>query len=218
MISNASILHDRVHAAHLLGERLLAYRNTEAVVLGIPRGGVPVGYHLAEMLKLPFDIILCKKIKHPACASKSIGSVSIDEVSVSEECRDVPQDYVSHQISLIRHGLQAKQKFYKGNTLPVDIRNKTVILADDLLANPDTMLAAIKSIRKRMPAAVIVAVPVSTPEASLTIAHEADDFIFLLVESQGNPVGHGYESCPIVSEEEVRNLIQQSSEGVYSSK
>ncbi|MBL7859336.1 MAG: hypothetical protein JNM57_16710 [Cyclobacteriaceae bacterium] len=211
MMATTAILHDRIHAAHLLGERLMAFRNTDAVVLGIPRGGVPVGYHLAKMLNLPFDIILCKKITHPGCAEKSIGSVSLDDVFISSEsCRDVPQDYVGHQITLIRHSLAAQHNFYKGSTASLEVSHKTVILTDDVLTTADTMLAAVKSIRKKMPASIIVAVPVTTAEASVSLAQETDDFIFLMMESLGSPIGHGYENYPDITEDEVKELIGQT--------
>jgi putative phosphoribosyl transferase len=105
-------LHNRRHAGRLLAEKLSPYKNSDAIVLAVPQGGVPVGREIANALHLPFEIIFSKRIKDPANSDVSIGAVSLDEVVLQESTTYIPQSYIYHQITLIQKTLQSEFNKY----------------------------------------------------------------------------------------------------------
>jgi len=207
VIQNEAIFQNRKHAAFLLGERLMEYSNTDAIVVAVPGGGIHIGFHLAQLLHLPLEVVPCKKIKHPADNNKTIGAVSVDAVVIHDDDNSIPQDYIYHQIQLLQHVLRGQIKTYNKDHKEPSLKDKTVILADDLLMTGDTMLAALKTIRKQTPDKVIVVVPNVTPEATRSIAEEIDEIIYLTIE----PNNHGnlYAEFPEVEDEEVIKMLHQ---------
>lgn len=202
------VLHDRTTAAQGLAEQLLAYRNTDAVLVSIPCGGVPIGYHLAFQLNLPLEIIPCKKIKHPAHQHKTIGSVSLDEVDVHEECRDLPQDYISHQVALLRYSMDISNKFIHRGVKALPLNGKTVIVVDDILLSGDTMISCLRSIKKQKPERIVVAVPFATPQALEKIGPLVDQLIYLQKET--DRADTYYHLWRQIAEEEVRQMFQHA--------
>lgn len=202
------VLHDRTTAAQALGEKLLAYRNTNAVLVAIPCGGVPIAYHLAAFLNLPMEVIPCKKIKHPAHHHKTIGSVSLDEVDMHEECRDLPQDYVSHQIALLRYSMDKSNQYFHRDVKSLSLKGRPVIVIDDILLSGDTMLSCLRSIKKQKPERIIVAVPFATPQAMRKIGAEVDELIYLQKET--DRADTYYHEWKQVTEEEVHHLFQRA--------
>lgn len=184
------------------------YENSDAIIVAVPGGGIHIGYHLAELLHLPLEVIPCKKIKHPA-DNKTIGAVSLDSVVLREEDNTIPQDYVYHQIQLLQHVIRGQStKFNKGHIQP-SLKGRTIILADDLLLTGDTMLATIRTIRKQQPDRIIVVVPNVTPEATRSIADEIEEIIYLTIEPNNPATESIYAEFPEVSDEEVIELLQQ---------
>jgi predicted phosphoribosyltransferase len=160
-------------------------------------------------LHLPLEVIPCKKIKHPADNNKTIGAVSLDSVIVHEEDNSIPQDYIYHQIQLLQHVIRSQSnKYYKGQIIP-SFKDRTIILADDLLMTGDTLLATIRSIRKQGPERIIVAVPNVTPDATRSIADEIDEIIYLTIEPNNPATENLYAEFPDVSDEEVIELLRQ---------
>ena len=202
-VSNSPVLQDRIQAANLLAERLMVYKNTNALILAIPTGGIAVGYFIAKMLNLTLDVIPGSNIKHPSNPSEIIGSICMNEVCLNEAYRDVPQDYVYHQVLLHQHGLKAKYKFYREDKAPEEIEGRAVILVTDRLVSTDTIMAAIKSIVKQNPEKIVVAVPVISLLAQQQISHEVDDIIYLLNENGENV----YENFDEVTEEDAKDFL-----------
>jgi putative phosphoribosyl transferase len=206
MSQETLVLQDRLQVAQLLAEKFLAYKNSNAVVVAVPRGGVPIGFALADLLNISFDIIPCKKIKHPAHGSKSIGSVSIDELVVNEGLRNIPQDYIYHQMILLQHTLRSKSMYYKGDRENISLTNRNVILVDDLIQSGDTIMACIKSIKSQYPTKIILTAAAATPEAMQMLSKEVDDFVPMQVERSNNL----HAIFPPVTDEEVRNIISRN--------
>jgi predicted phosphoribosyltransferase len=208
ILHSDAIFQNRKHAAVLLAERLMEHANSDAIIVAVPGGGIHIGYHLAQLLHLPLEVIPCKKIKHPADSNKTIGAVSLDSVIVHEEDNSIPQDYIYHQIQLLQHVIRGQSnKYYKGHVFPA-FKGRTIILADDLLMTGDTLLATIRSIRKHRPERIIVAVPNVTPEATRSIADEIDEIIYLTIEPNNPVSGNLYAEFPEVSDEEVIELLR----------
>jgi len=200
-------LKDRIEAARLLESELENYKaNKDVVVMAIYEGGVPLGYHLAKKLKVSFDIVPCKKLDHPAKKGKIIGSVTIDEITTHDDA-DIPCDYIYHQVRQIQNELKNRYKHYRGDKLPLELKEKIVILVDDHLKTKDSMMVCLRSIKKQAPAKIIVAVPVSTVAASQQIMPEVDDFICLIKSFDHDSADNIYENQPTASDEEVKYLL-----------
>lgn len=178
-----TLWHDRRHAGYLLSRKLDIYRSDASVVVGIPRGGVEVASVIAEELHLPLEAMPCRAIRNPADNRKHIGSVSEDEVYIHNCPHTIPQDYISHQIAMLRYSISSENREYHLNDSPVSFRNRQVILVDDVLTSSDTMTACLRSIRKQRPSKIIVAVPLISAEAASLIGAEADEVCFLKMET-----------------------------------
>jgi putative phosphoribosyl transferase len=209
ILHNDSIFQNRKHAAFLLGERLMDYENSDAIIVAVPGGGIHIGYHLAELLHLPLEVMPCKKLMHPADNNKTIGAVSLDAVVVHDDDNTIPQDYIYHQIQLLKHVIKGQSNRYNMGHIQPSLKDRTIILADDLLITGDTMLATLKTIRKQVPERIIVAVPNVTPEATRAIAPEIDEIIYLTIEPNNPVTDNLYAEFPEVSDEEVMTVLQQ---------
>jgi putative phosphoribosyl transferase len=203
------MIRDRTQAGQLLCEKLKSYKDTNAVVVAVPHGGVPVAYPIAQLLNLPLNVIPCKKIRHPANKTKSIGSVSLDEAIVHEQGHDIPQDYIARQIQdQFRLLKEQKEEFSKN--LSTHTKGKIVILVDDRLKTGDTLLASIRSLRKQRPEKIVVAVPVVTLEGVQHIQQEVDDIVYLEMSPDVTSVIKYFEDLPIVEPDETIELLKKS--------
>lgn len=186
----------------------MEYQNADAIIVAIVGGGIHIGAHLSKLLGLPMEVIPCKKIKHPANDNKTIGAVCAESVVIHEEDNHIPQDYLCRQIQLLQHIIRMQNEKYHKGTLKDRVRNKVVILVDDVLMTGDTMLASLETIKKYNPQEVVVAIPIVTPEGARAIAGKIDKLMFLTIEPQ--PVGKLFAEFPDVSEDEVLSILQQS--------
>lgn len=211
MILNQSFtIVDRRQAALLLAQKLGQYRSSNSVVVGIPSGGAVVGYNLAKRLGLSFDVIGCRPIPHPADQRGTIGSVSLDQVVLHDEEYDIPRDYIYRQIMRAQNGLKAQEAFYaSAGRAEVTIGNKEVIVTGDIVRSADSLLAAIRTLRKRKANKIIVAAPMVTPEAMVRLSREVDEIVFLVMEDS-IPSGGVYEETTIIRDEDVKDLLHRS--------
>lgn len=201
---------DRLEAGTRMSKMLAAYRNTNAVVVGIPHGGVCVATVIAEALSLPLEIIPCRKIKHPADARKTIGSVSINDVFMHDCPNAIPQDYIQHQILLLRQTIAQEMKMYYGKLQPVSLQYRPVILVDDILNASDTMMACLRTIRKQRPLKIVVAVPVVAAEAARIVGAASDDFKFIKMDSTLESPHRYFTDFPRVKEKMVKEIFDTS--------
>lgn len=202
--------YSREQAGHLLSEKLIAYKNTNAVVIAVSYGGAPVAFWLAKLLNLMFDVMPCRKLIHPGNSSKTIGAISVNDVYMHEDIENIPQDYVYHQIEILRNSLKQECIFFDRTKSHSSLRDKTVILVDDVLINSDVMVASLRGIRKQKPLKIIVAVPFAIAEATSNVAKETDDLIYLQKEHGVQCVRDLYMGFPDVSKEEVKDLLKES--------
>jgi len=203
------ILKDRKEAGMLLSEKLKKYRNSDSVVLAVPRGGVPVGYEIAKNLALPLSIILSKKIGHPSNKEFAIGAVSMDSTIIDER-PDVPQEYIEKEIVRLRKLLQEKYEQYMGNREPIDVKGKNVIIVDDGIATGNTLLVSIAMLRKKKPAKIIVAAPVIPYDTVHLFQQHTDEFIYLMAPKYFRGVGAFYEEFDQVEDEEAIQMLNRA--------
>src|ERR1035437_5658901 len=208
---------NRSDAAAQLAEKLSRYKNTDGIVLAIPRGGVPIGKEIANELNIPLEIILSKKIGHPNNPEFAIGSVSELGVILDDNVTDIPQEYIQKEAARIQVQLKEKFKLFMGDRKSSDLKNKIVILVDDGIATGNTILATINMIKKSLPKKIIVAVPVSPPATARKISKEVDEFICLLTPAEFYAVGQFYQDFSQVSDEDVIQMLGTKQELEYRS-
>ncbi|WP_215224983.1 phosphoribosyltransferase [Echinicola shivajiensis] len=198
---------DRYEAGKLLAEELANYKGKDAVVLAIPRGGLPVGAVIAKSLGLPLDIALTKKIGHPFNKEYAIGAVSLNSIVLSEETGNVSPEYIAEETENIRNLLLSRRDAYYKNKAPSSIKDKTVILVDDGIATGNTILATIKLIAQENPKHILVAAPVSPLSAILKIEESPLVSEVLVLEQANNfhAIGPYYmDFNPITDQEAIK--------------
>jgi putative phosphoribosyl transferase len=200
------ILQDRKEAATLLSAKLEKYQSSDAVILAVPRGGVPIGYEISKNLHLPLDIILSKKIGHPLNKEFAIGAVSLDS-SFIDEHPDISAAYIENEIKKLRASLLEKYNLYMGDRKPTDVKGKIVILVDDGIATGNTLLACIAMLRKSKPKKIVVAVPVVPFDTVGAIQQKADEFVYLIASKNFRGVGGFYEDFEQVNDDEVIRML-----------
>ena len=153
-------LESRQHAGRLLAGKLISRDFKNALVLAIPRGGIPVGIEIARTLELPFEIVFSKRIRHPAHGDQSIGAVSLEEVTLHESTQFIPQSYVLNQITLLQRSLQDEFRRYYGDKARKSVKGKIVILTDDVLRDLDELTSCLVTLEKEQPKRIVVAAAV----------------------------------------------------------
>lgn len=206
------MFNNREDAALKLAEKLEKYKNTNGIILAIPRGGVPVGFTIAKKLKLPLEIILSKKIGHPFNSEYAIGSVTLHNIILNENIKDVSKEYIQKERLEILNKLKEKYKIFMGEKKQTDLKNKTVIIVDDGIATGNTILAAIEDIKQNKPKEIIVAAPVAPKSVASKLSKLVDDFICLELPIEFMAVGQFYKNFSQVNDEDVIELIKLSKE------
>jgi len=208
---------DRRDAGRQLAGRLqyLASR-PDLVVLALPRGGVPVGYEVAEALGAPLDVFVVRKLGVPGQEELAMGAIATGGVRV------VNQDVVAalglskatlDRVAEAEHAeLVRREVAYRGARPPLDVRGATVILVDDGLATGSTMRAAVAAIRQQQPARVVVAVPVAAPSTRDELAGEVDEIVCLATPEPFLAVGRFYDDFAQTSDGEVHDLLARAAE------
>jgi predicted phosphoribosyltransferase len=209
---------DRSEAGRLLAEQLHGYeRHPDAIVLALPRGGVPVAYEVARNLGLPLDVFVVRKLGVPGYRELAMGAIASGGVRVLNEdvLRALPDaSGIVAQVTMQEtQELERREREYRGDRLPPEIGGRAVILIDDGLATGATMLAAIAALRKKAPAKIVVAVPVCPPETLEEVKRVADEIVALFAPDWFRGVGQFYEDFAQVSDEEVRVLLARAAEG-----
>lgn len=205
---------DRTQAALLLAKKLSPYRNTNSVVLAIPRGGVPLGYILSRQLNLPLEVVLSKKIGHPLHREFAIGAVTLTSRILSDAAAEVPASYIEEETSRIREKLSRRYHEYYGDKEQLPLKGKNLIIVDDGIATGNTMLSIIKMLYEEKPAKIIVAIPVAPYSAikKFQSSPMIDQVICPLVPDYFRAVGQFYQNFEQVDDHEVKRLLQQASE------
>jgi putative phosphoribosyl transferase len=200
------MFQDRIDAGLALSRQLLHYKDADGIILAIPRGGVPVAYPVAHILRLPLDIILSKKIGHPLHKEFAIGAVSLTDRVISPNIQ-VSQQYIDEETVQIRKRLREMYQQYRGQQQPASVVNKIVILIDDGIATGHTMLSTVEMIKKESPKKVVVAVPVASEQAAQMLSETADEFVAVWIPEFFRSVGEFYEAFTQVSDEEVISFL-----------
>lgn len=200
--------YDRIEAGYTLANALQKYKNVPGVVLAVPRGGVPIAYVVAKELGLPLDLLLTKKIGHPANSEYAIGAVSLtDSYIVPHE--NIPPDYIKKETERLRKRLKEMYEKFMGHATPLSLENKTVIVIDDGIATGNTLLSTISMLRRGKPSKIVIAVPVASDSAVHKLSAVVDEIICPLVPDYFSGVGYFYQNFAQVSDEEVMEYMNK---------
>ena len=208
---------NRTEAGRQLAERLVKYAGrSDVIVLGLPRGGVPVAYEVAKRLGAPLDVFIVRKLGVPGFEELAVGAIASGGVRVLNEdvMRAIPNaDEVIELITAKETAeLERREHSYRDGRPAPDLRDRIVILVDDGLATGATMRAAVKALRQRGVAKIVVAVPVGPPETCREFEQNADEVICANVPEFFQAVGQYYEDFSQTSDDEVRELLASAAE------
>jgi predicted phosphoribosyltransferase len=207
---------DRADAGVRLGA-LLARSwagRSDVVVLGLPRGGVPVAFEVAKALGAPLDAFTVRKLGVPGHEELAFGAVGPGDVRVlnPEVVAHVAPPAVEAVTVEQRRLRDERELAYRGDRPPPDVAGRTAILVDDGLATGASMRAAVTALRQMNPAAIVVAVPVGAAEACQTVAAEADEVVCALTPEPFVAVGAWYDDFSPTSDAAVRRLLEQAAD------
>ncbi|HVB35260.1 MAG TPA: phosphoribosyltransferase [Patescibacteria group bacterium] len=209
------IFQDRTQAGRMLAHALRGYAGRQdAIVLGAPRGGVPVAFEVATQLKLPLDVFVLRKLGVPWQEELAFGAIAEGGIRVLEE---EILDSVGLSPSQIEEVARQEQKeldrrllIYRAGRPPLDVRGRTVILVDDGIATGSTARAAITALRQMQPARIVLAVPVAPPSTCLRLRSLADELVVLEEPDSFYAIGQFYLDFEPVSDQEVTGLLARA--------
>jgi putative phosphoribosyl transferase len=206
---------DRQDAGRQLAAELLRFKERRPVVLALPRGGVPVGFEIAARLEAPLDVVLVRKIGHPWSPELAVGAIAegetfIDDREVAE--LEVPQAYLDAEIGRQRREIEHRRRLYLKHRPPVEIRDCTAIVVDDGIATGATMRVALRAVRRRAPAMLVLAVPVAPASTLEALRAEVDEAVCLSSPEEFGAVGLFYVDFRPVEDEVVVDLLDRAAQ------
>jgi len=210
------IFKDRFHAGRLLAEKLRRYAGRkDIIILAVPAGGVPVGYVVAEELHAPVDVIIVRKVQVPWNSEAGFGAITWDGKIVLNEALvknlGLTEEMIEEAVSKTRKTLLERLRKFRGNRPQPDLKGRIVIIVDDGLASGFTMLAAARSVKKRKPRRVVVAVPTASSRAVELLASEVDEIVCLNVRSGPiYAVADAYKNWYDLTDGEVLEILRTS--------
>ena len=217
-LETGPMFRDRADAGAQLAKSLVGRTGPDALVLGIPRGGVVVAAELARALGAELDVIVARKLGAPMSAELAIGAVTADggRFLNDEIVRElhVPGEYIVEITELERAEAERRQVRFRGSRPPPRVNGRTVILVDDGLATGATMRAAVRSLRHAVPQRIIAAVPVGSPEACAALRGEVDELVCLAEPEDFGAVGMFYRDFQPTEDSEVERLLREASPAV----
>jgi putative phosphoribosyl transferase len=209
---------DRAAAGRALGDRLAQMHLVDPVVLSLPRGGVPLGLEVARALNAPLDLLLVRKIGVPYQRELAVAAVmdgAAPVIVVDEAIRleaGVAQSYIEQQARTELAEIERRRRVYLGGRAPLPVAGKTAVIVDDGIATGTTVRAAIKGLRQRQPARLVLAVPVAPPDTVDTLRGEVDDLLCLAQPEVFGAIGRFYVDFHQLSDEEVVRALASQAE------
>ncbi|ODT97372.1 MAG: phosphoribosyl transferase [Planctomycetes bacterium SCN 63-9] len=209
---------NRGEAGLALGKQLAGrYANRpDVLVLGLPRGGVPVAYELARALDAPLDLFMVRKLGTPGHEELAMGAIaSGDLVVINQDVVDsmkIPRSEIYAELIRERAELKRRETLYRGDRPRPGLRGKVVILVDDGLATGSTMRAAVSAARQDEPSRIVVAVPVGPASACEEFRELADECVCAIIPEPFRAVGYWYEDFSQTTDDEVKRLLEQAAD------
>ena len=215
------LLPNRTEAGRLLASQLEAYANrADVLVLGLPRGGVPVAFEVAKVWQAPLDICLVRKLGVPKRKELAMGAIAFGNVMViNDEVVDwlqISPETIEQVVATEQQELERRDRLYReGRPMPV-VTNQTVILVDDGIATGSTLMAAIETLKQQQPKSIIVAVPVAPLSVYQKLKTVVDEVVCLITPESFRSISLWYEDFSQTTDEDVRYLLSGSFEQLNS--
>lgn len=208
---------DRRAAGQVLAQELLEYANRPDVcVLALPRGGVPVGFEVAQALHAPLDVFIVRKLGVPGHEELAMGAIATGGTQVLNEeiirQLGIPPFVIEVAARREAQELQRRETLYRGDRTPLNLGDRTVILVDDGLATGSTMRAAVAAVRHQNASRIIVAVPVAAPDSVARLEEEVDALVCPLTPRSFQAVGQWYVRFDQTTDGEVHELLARAQE------
>jgi predicted phosphoribosyltransferase len=199
----------------MLAAQLRGYAHRpDVIVLALPRGGVPVGYEIAKALNVPLDVFIVRKLGVPGYEELAMGAIATGGVRVLNEdvvtslrVRDEVIDMVA---TAEQQELERRERLYRGDRPPPDVRGRLVILVDDGIATGATIRAAVAALYQQQPTRLIVAVPIAAPETCEELSAEVDELVCVMTPEPFYAISLWYEDFSPTTDEEVREYLERS--------
>jgi putative phosphoribosyl transferase len=204
---------DRADAGRRLADKLAHLKTERPVVLALPRGGVAVGYQIARALAAPLDVVLVRKIGVPWQPELALGAVSDGAEPQLFIDRDmaaglgIPDDYVAAEIERQLAEIERRRRIYCGERAPIALPGHAAIVVDDGIATGATMRVALRAVRQRGPARLVLAVPVAPPETLAALDEEVDEAVCLHAPEGLGAIGFYYTDFHQLTDAEVTDLL-----------
>jgi putative phosphoribosyl transferase len=217
------LFRDRTEAGKLLAQALQAYADRpDVLVLGLPRGGVPVAYEVAAALHVPLDVFVVRKLGTPGQEELALGAIASGGVRVvnREVVRElgISEQEIGHIGEREVPELERRERDYRGDRQPIAVSGRTVILIDDGLATGSTMRAAVAALKRLGPAKIVVAVPVAARASCADLQREVDELVCLRTPERFYAVGQWYEQFEQTGDEEVCELLHAAERSLIHSR
>jgi predicted phosphoribosyltransferase len=206
---------NRAEAGRELAAMLHAFADRDdVVVLGLPRGGVPVAFEVAQALRAPLDVFIVRKLGLPDYEEYAFGAVATGGVAMIDwrivDAQRVSSRDLDAVVARERAEIARRERLYRGDRPPLVVKGRTVILVDDGLATGASMHAAVAALRRLQPAVIVVATPVASREAADSVRAVADSCLAAYLPAQLYAVGLWYEDFAQTSDEEVLKLLERA--------
>ncbi len=210
------IFRNRQEAGERLAAHLDKYANrADVIVLGVPRGGVPIAFEVATALNLPLDVFVLRKLGVPGHEELAFGAIGSGGVRVLDrgivESLGLSELIIEAVTRAEKAELARREHIYRGGRPPLDLRGKTVILVDDGIATGASLTAGVHALRQMQPATIVIATPVAPQAAINRLRREVDDVICDASPARFYGVGQFYQDFSQVSDQEVNELLQIAS-------
>lgn len=211
------LFENRIHAGQQLASELMEYANRDDVlVLALPRGGVPVGYEVAQALHAPLDVFLVRKLGVPGHEELAFGALASGGVRVLNRSvirsAEVSDAEIEATVKTELRELERRERAYRDELPPPQVEGKTVILVDDGLATGASMRASLLALREQNPARIVVAVPAASAETCDEFRNQVDDIVCAMTPEPFYAVGLWYRDFSQTTDDEVRDLLTRASQ------
>ena len=212
------LFRDRADAGRQLLSKLGAYRGLpDVLVLGLPRGGIPVAHEIARGLGAPLDVFVVRKLGVPGQEELAMGAIATGGVRVVNrdvvDALHIPPDVLDRAAAAELRELERREQSYRGERPEPRVAGRTVILVDDGLATGSTMRAAVAALRQQGPARIVVAVPVAAPSSCAELGREVDEVVCFATPEPFMAVGRFYDDFSQTTDEEVRERLASARAG-----
>jgi len=211
----ATRFQDRSEAGKLLAKQLTKYADrTDVLVLGLPRGGVPVGFEVAKALNAPLDVFIVRKLGVPGHEELAMGAIATGGVRVLNHAVvraiGIPDNVIETVSAKEQLELKRREQVYRGDAPAFEVGGQTIILVDDGIATGSTMLAAVAALKQRRPARIVVAAPAAPASSCDELEQEVNEVVVVMRPHPFYAVGQVYEVFGQTSDAEVRDLLSRS--------